>query len=72
MFTLKAARVNAGMTQQEAAIKIGVSVDSIRNYENGKSYPDVPVLKKIEQVYGVKYEEIIFLPRDYDKTVNRI
>ena len=40
------------------------------NYERGKSYPDIPILRKIEEVYGVPYNRLIFLPLDYDKTVN--
>lgn len=60
--TLKAARVNKNLTQKEAAKLIGVSTDTLINYEKGKSYPDVPILKNIESVYGVSYNDIIFLP----------
>ena len=60
--TLKAARVNKGLTQIEAAKMIGVTVDTLANYEKGKTFPDVPVLKKIEEVYGVGYNNLIFLP----------
>lgn len=59
--TLRAARVNAGYTQIEAANKIGVSKESISNWERGKSYPDVPELKKIEELYKVDYKDLIFL-----------
>ncbi len=68
--TLKNAREIHGMTQEEAARKIGVSTDTLGNYERGKSYPDIPVLRKIEDVYGVQYSQLIFLPLDYDKIVN--
>lgn len=68
--TLKTAREIKGFNQAEAAQKIGVSTDTLGNYERGKSYPDIPVLRKIEEVYGVKYSQLIFLPLDYDKTVN--
>lgn len=44
--TLKAARINAGLTQAEAAQKLNVSKDSISNWERGKTFPDVPLLKK--------------------------
>lgn len=71
-FTLKTAREMNKLTQDEAAKRIGVSTDTIGNYERGKSYPDIPVLRKIEEVYGVSYEQLIFLPLDYDKTVNFI
>lgn len=71
-FTLKTARERKGLTQEKAANLIGISVDTLGNYERGKSYPDVPVLRKIEEIYGVPYERLIFLPMDYDKTVNII
>ena len=60
--TLKTARERKGYTQGEAAKLIGVSPDTLSNYERGK----------IEEVYGVPYERLIFLPMDYDKTVNII
>ncbi len=68
--TLKSAREIKGYKQQEAAKLIGISVDTLSNYERGKSYPDVPTLRKIESVYGFEYSQLIFLPLDYDKTVN--
>ena len=70
--SLKTARELKGLKQSEAAELIGVSKDTLGNYERGKSYPDIPVLRKIEEVYGVPYSRIIFLPLDYDKTVNFI
>lgn len=60
--TLKAARVNAGLTQAEFAEALGVSETTIRNYEKGHSFPDVLTLKKIEEVTGVGYQDISFLP----------
>lgn len=69
-FTLRTARELNKLTQEEAAKKIGISVDTLGNYERGKSYPDIPVLRRIEYVYNVPYEQLIFLPLDYDKTVN--
>ena len=56
--------------QVEAAKLIGISTDTLENYERGKSYPDIPVLRKIEEVYGVPYDRLIFLPLDYNKSVN--
>ena len=58
--TLKAIRVNKGWTQEEASKEIGISVDTLRNYENGKSYPDIPILKRIEEVYETPYNNINF------------
>ena len=69
-FTLRTAREMKKYTQEEAAKLIGISVDTLGNYERGKSYPDIPVLRRIEEVYGISYSQLIFLPLDYDKTVN--
>lgn len=60
--TLRAARVNAGLTQKEAAQKIGISLANLKNYEASKSFPDVPTIKRIESAYGLEYRDIIFLP----------
>lgn len=69
-FTLRTARERRKLTQEEAAKIIGISTDTLGNYERGKSYPDIPVLRRIEEVYNTPYEQLIFLPLDYDKTVN--
>lgn len=61
MYTLKALRANKCFTQDEAANAVGVSVDTWANWEKGKSYPDVPKIKKIEEVFNVEYDQIIFL-----------
>ena len=66
--TLKMAREINGLKQSEAAEKIGVSTDTLGNYERGKSYPDIPVLRKIEEIYGIRYSQIIFLPLDFGLT----
>lgn len=63
--TLKMAREIKGLTQENAAKLIGVSTDTLGNYERGKSYPDIPVLRKIEEVYDISYNQIIFLPLDF-------
>ena len=61
--SLKAARVNTKLTQKEAARLIGISESALRHFEQGKTFPNVLVIKKIEEVYGVSYSDIIFLPR---------
>lgn len=66
--SLKQARELKGLKQSEAAEKIGISTDTLGNYERGKSYPDIPVLRKIEEVYGIPYDRLIFLPLDFGLT----
>lgn len=58
--TLKAARVNAGMTQREAAEALDVSRETLQNYEAGKRFPSVPTIKKMEDLYKIPYANLIF------------
>lgn len=58
--TLKALRINKGYTQEKAANLIGISVETLAKYEKGLTYPDIPMLRKIEEVYDTKYDNINF------------
>lgn len=66
--SLKTAREIKGFTQQEAAKLMSISADTLGNYERGKSYPDIPILRRIEKIYGISYNQIIFLPLDFGLT----
>lgn len=63
--TLKAARTNKNLTQEEAGRDIGVSKYTIGNWEKGKSFPNANQIRRIEQVYDVSYDDIIFLQQHY-------
>ena len=56
--TLKAARVNASLTQKEAAEKIGISYQTLSDYEKDGSKIKVSVLNKMCSVYGLSAEYI--------------
>lgn len=62
--TLKAARANLNLTQTEAAKRLGVSKDTLSNWENGRTSPNVEKFRLIEQIYGVSYDELDFLPQN--------
>ena len=59
--TLKALRANSNMKQSEVAQKLGISATTWSKWENGKSFPDVAQVKEIEKLFGVAYDDIIFL-----------
>ena len=61
--TLKAARVNAGLTQKEAANMLKVSNKTIGKWENGESMPNGKYIEPICNLYNVSYDNIIFLPK---------
>lgn len=58
--SLKAARVNVGLSQKEAAEKIGVSVDALGKWERGVCVPNIRYIPKIEAAYRMKYDQIVF------------
>lgn len=58
--TLRALRVNKRKTQYEAAKDLNISIDTLKNYESGRTYPDVPMIRRIEAYYGVNYDSIEF------------
>lgn len=59
--TLEAARINAHLTQKEAAKKLNISVATLQNYESGRTTPDWSLVRKIESVYNYPID-YIFLP----------
>lgn len=61
--TLKAARVNAGYTQAEAAKLIGINKKTLSFWETGKTTPRIKQIPAIEKAYKISYDDLVFLPR---------
>lgn len=57
---LKAARVNAGLTQEEVAERLGKSKNTIVNYELYRSKPDIETAQKLAELYGMSVDNIIW------------
>ncbi len=60
--TIKAARVNAGLTQKEAAAHFGVSNKTLCAWEVGASMPNAKQIDMMCDLYGFSYDELNFLP----------
>lgn len=60
--SLMAARKNMGLTQQQAAERLGIGVSTLRNWEQGATFPDQPAIEKLCKLYALKYDYINFLP----------
>lgn len=58
--TLKAARVNAGLTQEEAAKRLGIATSTLRNWESGITFPTQPKIEKLCEVYGISFDVLFF------------
>ena len=60
--TIEAARVNAGLTQSEAARLAKINKKTLSSYERGKRLPKVDVLNSLCQIYGCTMDDIKILP----------
>lgn len=56
--TLKSARVNANLTQQEIADKLCVSKHTIINWEKGKTKISYPCLDMLCRFYGCNISDL--------------
>ena len=57
---LKAARVNANLTQSEVAEILKVSKNAIVNYESYRSKPSIDKAKKLAELYGMSVDDIVW------------
>ncbi len=58
--TVKAARVNAGLTQAEAADKLGITRETLIRYEKEPKLIRQGVLAKMRSVYGMDRSNLFF------------
>lgn len=56
--TIKAARVNKGLTQANLADEVGVTKKTIHLWESGKTLPKVDKIERLCNVLGVQYNDI--------------
>ena len=56
---LKSARKKCGLTQEKAAETVGVSRQTISNWENEKSYPDIVSVIRLSSLYSVSLDELL-------------
>lgn len=57
---MKAARINANLKQEDVAKVLKVSAETVRNYESGKTKPDIHTAYKLAEIYGVSIDNIFF------------
>jgi transcriptional regulator with XRE-family HTH domain len=59
MFTVKEARIKAGITQQELADTVGTTREYLSNIENGHKTPSFEMLDKIAKVLKTSVKDLI-------------
>ena len=55
---IRALRLDAGMTQEELAQRIGLKKQNISRYENSRVEPNIRTAKRIAEALGVSLEEM--------------
>lgn len=66
---LKNARTKSGLMQEKVAEEIGVSRQSVSNWENGRSYPDIVSVIKLSDLYSVSLDELL---KEDKKMINHL
>lgn len=61
--TLKAARVNAGMTQKEVASLLGISNQTVIKWEKTPGVVPGERMAQLASIYGLPVDSIIFYAR---------
>ena len=56
---LKDKRASLGLSQEDLAEKIGVTRQTIANWEKGKTYPDIGSVLKLSDLYNVSLDELL-------------
>ncbi|SHK64369.1 helix-turn-helix domain-containing protein [Hespellia stercorisuis] len=56
---LKEARMKSDLTQEQVAEEVMVSRQTISNWENEKSYPDIMSIVKLSDLYSVSLDELL-------------
>lgn len=70
---LKDARNSKGLTQEQAAEALGVSRQTISNWENNRSYPDIISVIKMSGLYSVSLDHLLKdeKPMKEEKSMNQ-
>lgn len=56
--TIKALRKENKLTQEQLAEKIGVSFQAVSKWENGIALPDITLLPKLAQLFGISIDKL--------------
>lgn len=65
---LKNARNEKGITQEQAAELLDVSRQTISNWENNKSYPDIISVIKMSDIYSVSLDHLLKEEKSMNQT----
>lgn len=56
---LKIRRNELGFTQDYVAAKLGITRQTMSNWENGRSYPDIERIIRLSELYNLSLDELL-------------
>ncbi len=59
---MKAAREQAGLTQMDAALELGVTKGALSAWENGKNFPQLQVFIELCKLYRASADSLLLAP----------
>lgn len=62
--TLRAARVNAGLTQEQVHERLGIAMSTLSRIERGKSSPRYKTLCELCELYGISVGQLKRIERE--------
>ena len=65
---LRTTRNEKGITQEQAAELLGVSRQTISNWENNKSYPDIISVIKMSDIYSISLDHLLKEEKSMNQT----
>lgn len=63
--TLKAARAQADLTQEQIAQKMGIARNTYNDYENYKIFMRIDKAVQFSEIVSIPFDNIIFLNKNY-------
>ncbi|MBQ2224166.1 MAG: helix-turn-helix transcriptional regulator, partial [Oscillospiraceae bacterium] len=71
---IKQFRFKAGLTQEQLAEKMGVAPQSVSKWENAVAMPDISLLPKLAEVFGVSIDDLFDLTAEqrFNRIENRM
>ena len=56
-------RKSVDMTQEQLALRLGVSYQSVSRWENGGTYPDLELIPAIADIFSVSVDTLLGIPQ---------
>lgn len=65
-------RKGLGMTQDQLADRLGVTAQAVSKWENDQSCPDITMLPKLSEIFGISADELLGIPARQEAMVPEV